>query len=76
MGAYFEPMATTLVLVDASAKCTVFFLNLWNAEKGGKVKTNVEMSRKFNLDISMIDHTQTATLDKTANLVVESKEQV
>ena len=60
-------MATTLVLVDASAKCTVFFLNLWNAEKGGKVKTNVEMSRKFNLDITMIDHTQTATLNKPAD---------
>lgn len=54
-------MATTLVLVDAGAKATVFFLNLWNTEKLAKNKStaNVQISRKFNLDISMVDHSQT-----------------
>lgn len=54
-------MATTLVLVDSGAKATVYFLNLWNIEKMAKNKStaNIQMSRKFNLDISMVDHSQT-----------------
>jgi hypothetical protein len=54
-------MATTLVLVDAGAKATVYFLNLWNTEKMAKNKStaNIQVSRKFNLDISMVDHNQT-----------------
>lgn len=53
IGAFFEPMANALVLVDNRAQVNVYFLNLYK----NTGKTNKPMRpRQFNLDVSLIDH--------------------
>jgi hypothetical protein len=52
---YFEPMASTLVVIDSRGQVTVFYLSLHGVKfKGNQSK----LSKQFNLDISLYDPNQ------------------
>lgn len=51
-GCFFEPMASTLVIVDGKGQVTVFYLALYNQKtKQGASK----LSKQFSLDIQQTD---------------------